>query len=61
MDEDICNWMPEVISCVIADGKYIPADEVEFIDIEESFEGRDVMTFKYEGKIRKSEVVTKYI
>lgn len=37
-------------------GDYIPEHEVEFLSIEEDFEGRDVMTFKCPecGKAHKS-------
>lgn len=37
-------------------GDYIPEHEVEFLNIEEDFEGRDIMTFKCPecGKNHKS-------
>lgn len=61
MEEDICNWMPEEISCVIVNGETIPVDNVEFLNIEEAFDGRDLMTFMYNGEKRQSYVVKKYI
>tara|TARA_B100001939_G_C16905583_1_gene602130 strand:- start:1059 stop:1220 length:162 start_codon:yes stop_codon:yes gene_type:complete len=44
---------------VKTDDGYIVADsnEIEFLNIEEDFHGRDVMTFLYKGKEYKSLVV----
>ena len=39
---------------VKAKGRLIFVKNVEFIDIEESMSGMDVMTFRYEGEIYKS-------
>ncbi len=39
---------------VKAKGRLIFVKNVEFIDIEESMSGMDVMTFRYEGEIFKS-------
>jgi hypothetical protein len=61
MEEDIANWMPEQVSCVIVDREYIPIDNVEFLNVEEYIDGRDLVTFKYGGKERKSHVVIKYL
>jgi hypothetical protein len=61
MEEDICNWTPEEISCVIVNGEKIPVDNVEFLDISEDIHGRDLMTFIYLGEKRQSYVVKKYI
>ena len=61
MDEEIANWTPEQVSCVIVDGEKIPIDNVEFLNVEEYIDGRDLITFKYGGKERKSFVVTKYL
>jgi hypothetical protein len=61
MEEEICNWLPEQISCVIVDGIHVPVDEVEFLNIEESFDGRDLMTFNYKGQRKQSYIITKYI
>jgi hypothetical protein len=44
-------------SCVIVDGEYIPVKDVEFINIEEDINGRDLMTFIYKNQERKSYVV----
>jgi len=61
MEEDICNYLPEEISCVIVNGQDIPVDNVEFLDISEDITGRDLMTFMYNGEKRQSYVVKKYI
>jgi hypothetical protein len=61
MEDDICNWLPEEISCVIVNGEKIPVDNVEFVDITEDINGRDLMTFIYLGEKRQSYVVKKYI
>jgi len=42
---------------VIVRGEYIPVDEVEFENIEEDFQGRDVMTFVYKGEKMESYIV----
>lgn len=41
---------------VIVDGEKIDTKKVKFLDIEEDFQGRDVMTFEYKGKTHKSVV-----
>jgi hypothetical protein len=61
MEEDICNYLPEEISCVIVNGQDIPVDNIEFLDISEDITGRDLMTFMYNGEKRQSYVVKKYI
>jgi len=61
MEEDICNWIPEEISCVIVNGEKISVDNIEFLDVEEDTNGRDLVTFMYLGEKRKSYVVKKYI
>lgn len=61
MEEDICNYFPEQISIVMVEGKQIDTKETEFINIEEDAHGRDLMTFKYQGKEYKSLVLTKYV
>jgi hypothetical protein len=61
MEEDICNWIPEEISCVIVNGEKIPVDNVEFLDISEDIHGRDLMSFMYLGERRQSYIVKKYI
>ena len=37
----------------------LPVDSVEFLNIEEDIQGRDVMTFEYNGKEYKSFVFAK--
>ena len=61
MEEDICNYLPEEISCVIVNGQEIPVDNIEFLDISEDITGRDLMTFMHNGEKRQSYVVKKYI
>ena len=41
---------------VACSGQEVNVDDVEFIDIEEDFNGRDLMTFAYDGEVRKSYV-----
>ena len=47
------------MSFVIVKGDRIPTDEVEFLNIEEDWEGADVMTFNYNGETFKSRVYGK--
>ena len=61
MEEEIANWIPEQVSCVMVDGEKIPVDNVEVLNIEEYIDGRDLLTFKYGGKERKSYVFLKYV
>jgi hypothetical protein len=61
MEEDIANWIPDRVSCVIVDGEYIPIDNVEFLNVEEYIDGRDLVTFRHCGKERKSHLVIKYL
>jgi len=42
---------------VIVNGEYVPVKQVKFLDIEESVQGIDVMTFEYKGETLKSYVV----
>ncbi len=43
---------------VVVQGKEIPMDDVEFLDIEEDFcTGRDIVTFNHNGKTCQSFVV----
>lgn len=43
---------------VTCNGQEINVDDVEFLDIEEDFNGRDLMTFGYQGEVHKSYVRT---
>lgn len=61
MEDEICNWIPEEISCVIVNGEHISVDNVEFLNIEEDIHGRDLMTFMYNGERKQSNIVKKYI
>ena len=47
------------MSFVIVKGDRIPTEEVEFLNIEEDFEGADVMTFNYNGQQYSSRVYTR--
>lgn len=38
---------------------WIPADWTEFLDIEEDFQGFDLMTFKWKGKKYQSRIVNR--
>jgi len=44
---------------VIVEGELIPQEQTEFVNIEEDFNGRDVVTFNYHGVQYKSWVVVK--
>jgi hypothetical protein len=41
---------------VTCSGQEIDVEKVEFIDVEEDFNGRDLMTFAYQGEVHKSYV-----
>lgn len=41
---------------VIDNGERINVSDVEFMDIAEDIYGRDIMTFKYKGKVYSSNV-----
>lgn len=43
---------------VTCNGQEVNVDNVEFIDIEEDLNGRDLMTFGYQGEVHKSYVRT---
>ena len=47
----------ESVAHVFVNGSPVPVDQVEFLDIEEDFTGRDIMTFVYEGKECRSHIV----
>ena len=40
-------------------GEWIGVDSVTFLDIEEDFEGRDVMTFEYQGQKYRSHIINR--
>ena len=40
-------------------GEWIPLSEVEFVNIEEDFSGRDLITFRRDGKEHQSFVILK--
>jgi hypothetical protein len=42
---------------VTVKGEMISVKKVKFIDIEEDFSGRDLMTFEYEGKVYQSYIL----
>lgn len=39
---------------VIVNGNKIPTNKVKFLNIEEDFMGRDLMTFEFQGKVYSS-------
>ena len=49
------EYMNYYVTC---DGQEVNVKDVEFLDIEEDLNGRDLMTFAYEGEVRKSYVRT---
>lgn len=56
------DYFVETAPCVhVGEGKWIPADKVEFVDISEDFQGYDLMTFIYEGKEMQSRITTRPI
>ena len=56
-------WSPLTVgkkmSFVIVKGDRIPTEQVEFLNIEEDFDGADLMTFNYDGEQYKSRVYGK--
>lgn len=46
-------------SKVIVQGEEIDVDDVEFVDIEEDWSGRDVMTFVWQGQEFKSYIIVR--
>ena len=44
------------MSFVIVKGEKVSTDKVEFLNIEEDFDGADVMTFNYHGQQYSSRV-----
>jgi hypothetical protein len=42
---------------VLVNGEEILLDDVEFLNIEEDISGRDLVTFEYNGEIKKSFVI----
>jgi hypothetical protein len=47
------------IPYVTLDGEDIRLDNVEFLNIEEDFYGRDLVTFNYEGERHQSYIIHK--
>lgn len=47
------EYMNYYVTC---SGQEVNVKDVEFIDIEEDFNGRDLMTFEYKGEVGKSYV-----
>ncbi len=52
----------EMIAHVCVDGDWIPACNVEFLDIEEDISGmgRDLMTFEWGGRVYRSYVTMRW-
>ena len=49
--------MSQQIPYVMLDGEEIRLDNVEFLNIEEGTDGRDLVTFKHEGETHQSYVI----
>ena len=49
----------EKVSHISYNGEWIPLSEVEFVNIEEDFSGRDLITFCKDGKECQSFVILK--
>jgi hypothetical protein len=45
---------------VLCEGKWIPTEEVDFLDISEDTFGRDIMKFKYDGREYESHIAIKF-
>jgi hypothetical protein len=41
---------------VIVDGERVDVEQVTVMDVQSDFQGRDVLTFEYRGKIHESNV-----
>lgn len=54
MEEEICNFVPEIIETASVDGQEIPLDELKIESFEVDHSGREVVTFTYKGKKRIS-------
>lgn len=60
MNKEIPNYRidtPEMVSHVSVKGEWIPLSSVQFLNIEEDMQGKDVITFGYKDAIWKSHVV----
>jgi len=44
-----------IVPC-LGPGEKVPVEKVEVLDCEEDFRGRDLLTFRYDGVIYKSNV-----
>jgi hypothetical protein len=58
-DQMMSKKMREKASHISYKGEWIPLSEVEFVNIEEDFSGRDLITFRKDGKEHQSFVVLK--
>jgi hypothetical protein len=55
------EWFPKQMPCAVIDGKFVPVENLETVNIEEDISGRDLVTFKWKGQERQSFVVLKYV
>lgn len=53
--------MNKQVSHVSVNGNWIPLQNCKFMDIEEDFQGRDLITFEYQGEIHQSYSTFRYI
>jgi hypothetical protein len=58
MDEEIDNTCCKK-AFVIVDGEYVAVDDTVFLNISEDFDGRDLYTFKYNGKTYSKNIIIK--
>lgn len=58
--EEEFDWT-ETVPHVYVQEKWIPTDQVEFLDISEDFQGFDLMTFLYNGKEYQSRITSRPI
>jgi hypothetical protein len=50
---------PTLTSFVMVNSNWIPMDEVEFVNIEEDIQGRDLVTFEFDGQVHQSYVFSR--
>ena len=51
------NYDEDPPQYVIVNGEKVKANDVEFVNIEEDFQGRDLLTFNYKGKQYQSYIL----
>lgn len=51
----------QLVAHVNVKGEWVPVSKVEFIDISEDIQGYDLMRFRYEGEVRQSRVIGRWL